>query len=190
MKTNFIRNSFFAAIAIAFGSTLPAFAQDDADDTHQITVVIPTVALLDLESATSKDFSATFAQPTPLEAGQKLNVPAVNNSLWLNYSSIQTLTTPKKVTVETSAIVPGVDINVTAAVSASGAGDLGDPTASPVKLAVAPQSLITGIGSAYTVTGPNKGHQLTYAFLAEDGNYADLRSGSTTVTVKYTLADE
>jgi hypothetical protein len=90
--------------------------------------------------------------------------------------------------VETSALVAGVDINVTAGASGTGVGTLGTSQGA-LNLAVTPKKLIDGIGSAYTTSGPSKGHQLTYAFLSTDAAYADIRSGSTTVTVKYTLAE-
>ncbi|MCF2487720.1 hypothetical protein [Dyadobacter sp. CY347] len=189
MKSKFSYSTLMIVLGLGLGTSLSAFAQDDADDTHQISVVVPTVALLDLETSSVRNFSAAFTQATPLEAGDKVTAPAANSTLWLNYSSIQTAEISKKVLVETSALVPGVDINVVAAASTTGSGDKGDPTTA-FNLTVAPQPLITGIGSAYTVSGPNNGHLLTYAFASNNTNYADLRSGTVTVTVKYTLADE
>ncbi|REA56530.1 hypothetical protein DSL64_26640 [Dyadobacter luteus] len=177
------------AFVLAIGSSFSALAQDTRTDNHQITVDVPIVALLDLETTGSnKNFTATFTQRTPLEAGEKIDAPANNSTLWLNYSSIQTGSIPKRVDVSASALVPGVTIHLIAAESATGAGSLGGPTAG-FNLTAAAQPLITGIGSAYTANGPNNGHQLTYSFLAEDENYGELRSGGTTISVTYTLAD-
>ncbi|SEJ05348.1 hypothetical protein SAMN05216327_105494 [Dyadobacter sp. SG02] len=166
-----------------------AVAQSDTQtDNHQIVVDVPVVALLDLESATSKTLNATFTKPANDEAGDKIVAPTANNTIWLNYTSIQTGTTTKKVNVKANAVVAGVDIHLVAASAVGGAGTKGTPTAG-VDLTTADQTLISDIGSAYTASGPTSGHQLTYTFVAADANYANLRSGQTTVTVTYTLAD-
>lgn len=179
-----------AFVAIISSFTIQANAQDTNTDNHQISVVVPDVALLDLETSVAKNFSATFAQPTPLEAGEKVTVPANNTDLWLNYSSIiPTAVTGRTVKVKASALVPGVGIGVVAGTATSGGkGTLGSPTAA-VTLTTVDQSLITGIGSAYTATGASNGHQLTYSFTALDADYASLRAATTAVTVTYTLVD-
>ncbi|SEI71641.1 hypothetical protein SAMN04487995_1846 [Dyadobacter koreensis] len=188
MTTKFTISSFITVFALAFGLSFSVFAQDTRTDNHQIIVEVPTVALLDLETSGTKNITASFIQPTLLEAGQKIAAPALNNTLWLNYSSIQEGTTTKRVDVKVNEVVSGVDINLVAGASATGAGTKGTPTAGFI-LTAADQTLVGGIGSAYTLTGSGNGHQLTYTFAAEDANYAALRSGSTTVTVTYTLAD-
>ncbi len=181
---------FLALVAMLSGAVVEVSAQDNNTDNHQITVVVPNVALLDLESSVAKNFTAAFAQPTPLEAGQKVTVPNNNNDVWLNYSSIiPGSVTSRTVKVKASAVLPGVGIGVVAgAATASGKGTLGTPTAL-VTLTTADQSIITGIGSAYTETGAANGHQLTYSFTALDADYAALRAASTAVTVTYTLVD-
>ena len=184
----------FTLLGLLFATifVFDANAQDTQTDNHQITVVIPNIALLDLEASVSKNFSAAFSQATPVEAGDKLTIPAANTDLWLNYSSILPTTGPgstsRRVDVKASALVPGVTISVVAAASTSGFGTKGTP-ASAVTLTTTDQPIINTIGSAYTVTGPNNGHRLTYSFAALDANYAALRAGSTVVTVTYTLAD-
>lgn len=170
------------------GACLSAFAQDTHTDNHQISVTIPVVALLDLETSATKDFSANFTKPASDEAGNKIVAPAANSTLWLNYTSIQTLTTTKKVNVKASVVIDGLDIHLVAAAATTGAGTKGTPTAG-FNLTTSDQVLISDIGSAYTASGPNNGHQLTYTFIADDSKYADLRSGTTPVTVTYTLAD-
>jgi hypothetical protein len=62
-------------------------------------------------------------------------------------------------------------------------------------LSAADQTIISGIGSAYTGNGTNNGHNLTYALVAGSGpggvaNYADLLATATTsATVTYTISD-
>ncbi|WP_205748212.1 hypothetical protein [Dyadobacter bucti] len=189
MRTKLTGSASVLVFVLTAGSSFSVFAQDTNTDSHQITVEVPVVALLDLETSSgSENFTAAFTQPTPLEAGEKLTAPTDNATLWLNYSSIQTASTPKHVDVSASAVIPGINVHVVAGTSATGFGTKGTPTAG-FNLTTSAQSLITGIGSAYTVNGPNNGHLLTYSFTALDANYANLRSGSTTIDVTYTLAD-
>lgn len=190
MKTNF---KIALALGVLFLMSNELFAQgDDRDDSHIITVTIPKVALLDLEATLTKDFSAPFTHNG--EAGNPIVAPSNNATIWLNYSSILKPTSPtlgRNISVIASATVPGVTIRVVAsAASTNGKGTLGIPSG-VLTLSATAQDIITGVGSAYTVTGVNNGHLLTYSFLAEDGNYAALRSGvtGTPITVTYTLAD-
>jgi hypothetical protein len=193
-RNKFIQNQMkqikrFSVAAALLILGFNASAQDTQSDNHTITVVVPNVALLDLETAATRNFTSTFTQPSPNEAGEKLTAPANNTGLWLNYSSIiSTTVTSRKVGVKLSALVPGVDVAVVAGAASTGAGTRGTPT-SAVTLTTADQDLITGIGSAYTATGSSNGHNLTYSFTALDANYANLRAASPVVTVTYTLID-
>lgn len=190
MKTNF---KIALTLGVMFFMSNELFAQgDDRDDSHTISITVPEVALLDLESALTKDFAASFTHSG--EAGDPIVAPDNHSSIWLNYSSILKPTSPtqgRNISVIASAIVPGVTIHVVASIaSPNGKGALGSPSG-VLTLSASAQNIITGVGSAYTVSGVNNGHLLTYTFLAEDGNYAALRSGVTAppITVTYTLAD-
>lgn len=179
----------FMFVVMLAGLSGRAVAQSDTQtDNHQISVVVPVVALLDLETSASKNFTASFTKPANDEAGDKIVAPAANSTIWLNYTSIQAGNTTKKVAVKASTLVAGVDIHLVAATAVGGAGTKGTPTAG-FNLLTTDQTLISDIGSAYTSSGPTSGHQLTYTFIADDANYAALRSGNTDVTVTYTLAD-
>ncbi|WP_435523978.1 hypothetical protein [Chryseobacterium indoltheticum] len=71
---------------------------------------------------------------------------------------------------------------------------MGTPAAQPT-LSATDQTIISGIGSAYTGNGANNGHNLTYALAAGSGPgavaaYADLQATASTVaTVTYTISD-
>jgi hypothetical protein len=183
---------FFKKITVLSALTALSFqlsAQDTRTDNHQITITVPNVALLDLETSGARNFTAAYTATA--EAGDPLTAPATNNALWLNYSSIIPSTvTSRRVDVKASALVAGVDISVTAGTSATGFGTKGTPTA-PVTLTTTDQPIINTIGSAYTVSGAAKGHQLTYGFTVLDANYGNLRANTTgtAVTVTYTLVD-
>ncbi|WP_294248389.1 hypothetical protein [uncultured Chryseobacterium sp.] len=169
-------------------------AQDTNTDNHTITISVPEVALVDIEPAATKNITLGFTAPT--EAGNPVVANAANNTLWLNYSSIKSVADPtRNVSVRLNALVPGIDIRVTAAAATgAGGGTLGVPAAQLV-LSAADQTLISGIGSAYTGNGANNGHNLTYSLAPGSAPggvavYADLQATATTVaTVTYTISD-
>ncbi|WP_265129336.1 hypothetical protein [Chryseobacterium oranimense] len=179
-------------ITAAFSGSLKA--QDTNTDNHTITISIPEVALVDIEPAATKNITLGFTAPT--EAGNPITPSTSNSTLWLNYSSIKSVADPtRNVSVKVNALIPGIDINVTAAAATgSGAGTLGTPSAQ-LTLSAADQTIISGIGSAYTGNGANNGHNLTYALAAGSGPggvaaYADLQATASTVaTVTYTISD-
>ncbi|CAA7390428.1 hypothetical protein [Chryseobacterium fistulae] len=188
LKTNLALS--FAALAISASLS----AQDTNTDNHTITISIPEVALVDIEPAASKNITLGFTAPT--EAGNPVTPTTSNTTLWLNYSSIKSVADPtRNVSVKVNAVIPGIDINVTAAsATGSGAGTLGTPSAQ-LTLSASDQTIVSGIGSAYTGNGANNGHNLTYALAAGSGpggiaDYADLQATlSTVATVTYTISD-
>ncbi len=180
----------FAAFTISTGLN----AQDTNTDNHTITISVPEVALVDIEPAATKNITLGFTAPT--EAGNPIVANAANNTLWLNYSSIKSVADPtRNVSVKLNAVIPGIDIRVTAAAATgAGGGTLGTPAAQ-LTLSAADQTIISGIGSAYTGNGANNGHNLTYSLAPGSGPggvavYADLQATATTVaTVTYTISD-
>lgn len=169
-------------------------AQDTNTDNHTVTISVPEVALVDIEPAATKNITLGFTAPT--EAGNPVVPNTANTTLWLNYSSIKSVADPtRNVSVSVNAIIPGIDIHVTAAAAAgSGGGTLGTPAAQ-LTLSATDQTIISGIGSAFTGNGANNGHNLTYALAAGSGPggvavYEDLQATATTVaTVTYTISD-
>ncbi|MGE8556830.1 MAG: hypothetical protein ACN6OB_23145 [Chryseobacterium jejuense] len=169
-------------------------AQDNNTDSHTITISVPEVAIVDIEPSATKNITLGFTAPT--EAGNPILPSAANNTLWLNYSTIKSETKPsRRVTVKLNAIIPGIDVHVTAAgPTGAGAGALG-ASAGLLTLSAADQTIISDIGSAYTGNGANNGHNLTYALAAgsEPGgvaNYSGLTAQpSALATVVYTLLD-
>ncbi|MFP3599054.1 hypothetical protein [Chryseobacterium sp. SIMBA_029] len=178
------------ALAVSAGMN----AQDTNTDNHTIAITIPEVALVDIEPAATKNITLGFTAPT--EAGLPILPSASNTTLWLNYSSIKSVADPtRNVSVKLNAIIPGIDIHVTAAAATgAGGGTLGTPSAQ-LTLSAVDQTIVSGIGSAYTGNGANNGHNLTYALAAGSGPggvaaYADLQASTTTVaTVTYTISD-
>lgn len=180
----------FVALAISVSVS----AQDTNTDNHTIAITIPEVALVDIEPAATKNITLGFTAPT--EAGLPITPNASNTTLWLNYSSIKSVADPtRNVSVKLNALIPGIDIHVTAAAATgAGGGTLGTPAAQ-LTLSAADQTIVSGIGSAYTGNGANNGHNLTYALAAGSGPggvaaYADLQATATAMaTVTYTISD-
>ena len=184
----------FAIIAVLGLGTNVVFAQtiDNSDD-HTVTVVVPEVALLDIETTgPAKNFSLMFT--APIEEGLGLTAPASNTTTWLNYSSIvksSTAAAGRDISVTVNTLVPGVDIKVLAAVGVmtAGAGAAGIPTTAQVTLTTGNSTIITGVKSCFTGDGSAAGHKVTYD--ASVSSFAALVSngGGAAVTVTYTLAD-
>ncbi len=187
-------NLTIAASLFAFALCGNLSAQDLATDNHTVTISIPEVALVDIEPSATKNITLGFTAPT--EAGNPIIPAAANTTLWLNYSSIKSVADPtRNVSVKMNAIIPGVDLQVTAAAATgAGAGTLGT-SAGLLTLTGTDQTIISGIGSAYTGNGANNGHNLTYAIAAGSGPggvaaYADLEATATVAaTVTYTISD-
>lgn len=191
-----LSTKFFAFALLLNGLAHSSFAQDSNTDSHDITISVPQVALLDIEPSANNSISIGPAAPT--EAGAPIDYTnATDNSLWLNYSSIIGSTTEasRKVSVSiTSGTIPGgMTLKLLAATDAgNGDGTVGTAAAA-ITLSSTAQDLITGIESCYTNTPENNGHQLTYTLEAGTaaGAYSDLDfdDASAALTVTYTLSD-
>ncbi|MBO6183849.1 MAG: hypothetical protein J6O88_04030 [Chryseobacterium sp.] len=163
-------------------------------DNHTVTISVPEVALVDIEPSATKNITLGFTAPT--EAGNAITPSTANTTLWLNYSSIKSVADPtRSVSVSVNEIIPGIDIQVTAAPATGSGGGAVGTAAAQLTLKATPQNIISGIGSAYTGNGANNGHNLTYALVAGStpggvAAYADLQAVATKVaTVTYTISD-
>jgi hypothetical protein len=180
----------FAIIAL-LGMGFGASAQSDAgNDSHQVTVTIPSVALLDIEASASKDITTAFAAPT--EAGEAITAPTMGlDTKWLNYSSIVNASgtgMTRKITVEsTMPVAAGIVLGVTAGAPTGTTGTPGMSAGPVAAISTTPADVITGIGSVYTGNGTSNGSKLTYALSL--GTYSALVAGNIVVNVKYTLVD-
>lgn len=175
---------FLVFFCLGFSS----FGQDGVTDNHTVTVVIPEVALVDVEPAASKNISLEYVAPT--EAGDPIT-GANDGSLWLNYSSIKSSANPTRtISVKIDQVLSGVNLKVTAAADAgNGEGTVGNPAGAAITLTTTDQTIISAIGSCYTDDGANNGHNLTYE-VDITGAYADLEASTgTSLTVTYTISN-
>ncbi len=170
-----------------------AFAQDVATDDHLVTISVDEVFIMDIEPAASKDISLSLTQPD--EAGNTLDADS-NSTLWVNYTSVVDVANSetRSITAQTDAATPGFVLSVEAGAGAgNGGGSEGTPVSGgAVTLTNASASIIIeSIGSAYTGTGANNGHNLTYRLSAASGaNFGSLdHTSSQDVTVTYTITN-
>lgn len=173
-------------LAILVVSISTAYAQDDTNtDKHQVSIVIPTIALLDIESAGPNNI-ISITLDTPTEAGDAL-ADKTDNSLWLNVTSI-IVSGGRNISVIIDAEVAGLDLKVLAAGCITGYGSWGSPQPELILNSTSSQNLVTGIKSGYTLNGDGKGYQLTYTVSPQsDDAFGDLVAGTKNIKVTYTL---
>lgn len=187
-----MKRKLFALATLGVVFAFNANAQDDADDAHTVAISIPEVAILDLEGTTAVSLSVD----APTEAGEAVDFSgATNNAIWVNYSSIVgTSETSRTVAAKISnnAVPSGMLLKVTAGADAgNGDGTMGS-SAGQITLSATDQTVISGIGSAYTADGASNGHNLTYALELDPtaGSYAQIDfDEDVTLTITYTISN-
>lgn len=139
----------FVAIQINLG-----YSQDDFYGAHQLNVQVPEVALLSVHTNQGQNLN-----------GNSLEVSRENkDQVWVNYSSVHNHQKKRAVMVflEENNLPKGVLLTVKASNARSGHGALGI-TAGEVLVTNQPQPIIDQIGTAYTESGPKKGHLLEFS---------------------------
>lgn len=193
--------SLILASVLVFGMSMTVSAKEKGGSSetvssanHDITVNIPSYSLVGISSGSA----ITLKPGVPSEAGDGLDFSAssaMNNSIWLNYSSILSGDGSNSISVEMSGdpLPTGVFIELEAGEDAGkGEGVVGHSEgAIALELDGEGQNVITGIGNCYTGKGSTSGHQLTYTLKMSDdeGAYAALVSGSYTTNIVYTITD-
>lgn len=182
--------TLFFSLAMLFIAGIAAQAQDTKEDSHDLAIEIPEVALLDIETTTGKDLTFTFTSPT--EAGNPIIAPSPS-ILYLNISSIKSVSDPSRtVSVNINQnLSNGAYLSVAAMFLTGVAGQFGVSTFGPIGagLTTTQFPLIMNVGSCYTGDGAGKGYMLSYSTGVLATNYGALRASSETVTVTYTLSD-
>lgn len=159
------------------------FSQTTGNRTVGIT--LPVVTLIDIEPA--GNIVMEFMAPT--EAGRRIIAPAPNATKWINYTSaIASGGITRRITASVNQVIPGVNIRLQiAAASGSGGGTFGIPT-STITLSTTAQTVISGIGGAFTGNGTNNGHLLTITLAPN--TYANLSAISNIpVVITYTITE-
>lgn len=154
---------------------------------HSICLVIPEIAILDVEP---NNTPITLAMDAPTEAGTAVDADQINSSKWLNYTSaIGSGGSSRSITAQiaSGSLPNGVQLSLRASSSAGGGGTTGRSTGSIV-LRSSPQTIITGIGRSYTGNGTGNGHQLIYGMSITDYKQLDA-DASQNVQVIFTITE-
>lgn len=176
-------NYFKLVFLVSFIISVNLYSQTTGNRT--VAVTLPIVTLMDIKP--SGVITMNFTAPT--EAGNPIVAPAVNTTKWINYTSAIALGgLTRKITASINQVIPGIDIKIQAATaSGSGGGTLGTPSAQ-VTLNTTSQTIISGIGGAFTGNGANNGHRLTISLSAN--TYSNLSArANTPVIITYTITE-
>jgi hypothetical protein len=129
-------------------------------ESAEISVSLPEVALLDLEPRASE---VVLEIKAPINAGSIINGAESQNAKFLNYSSAVGREKYRDVfiQIEYGMVPPGLRLSVQASECFGGMGTLGRPLGKVV-LSANPQRIINSIGGAFTGNGAKNGHALSY----------------------------
>lgn len=176
--------SYFKLVFLAsFIINFNLYSQTTGNST--VAVTLPIVTLMDIKPAGT----ITMSFSNPGVAGNPIISPAANTTKWINYTSAIALGgVTRKITASINTLIPGIDIKIqAAAASGSGGGTLGTPSAQ-VTLNTTSQTIISGIGGAFTENGANKGHRMTISLSAN--TYSNLSARTNTpVVITYTITE-
>ena len=160
-------------------------SNDNGNGSHNIRIVIPKIALLDIESENSKNI--ILKMTSPIEAGDPIQGNN-DNSLWLNITSIVNSGNTRNISVKIDEPIDGIDLNVVSnPYSGSGFGSWGTPN-TELTLTTNDQALVGGITNAISGHGSYNGYNLKYSANSNNSNYGEITSTpADEVTVTYTL---
>lgn len=159
------------------------FSQTTGDRT--VGVTLPIVTLMDIEPAGT--IMMNFTAPT--EAGRPIVAPNSNTTKWVNYTSAITAGgLSRRITASINQVLPGISIRIqAAAATGNGGGTRGTPSGQ-ITLSITSQTLISGIGGAFTGNGANNGHRLTISLSAN--TYANLSARTNTpIVITFTITE-
>lgn len=163
-----MKNNFKIITTLLFIGFTLIFCADDNKDIHTVRIVIPKVALLDIESENTKNI--TLKMVAPQEAGHALQ-SASDDRIWLNVTSIVESGNPRDITVRIDKPIDGIDLKVfSESYSGKGEGIWGTPQ--PIlNLNSADQTLISGIKSGESGDGAFNGYNIKYIAQSNNSNF-------------------
>ena len=152
---------------------------------HTVSIIIPKIALLDIESESTNNI--TLQMKSPAESGDKL-VNATDKSIWLNVTSVTESGNARDITVKLDKPMQGIDIRVVSDFyTGSGYGKWGIPQPE-ISLTQHDQSLVSNLKSGITGDGSSNGFNLKYSAHSIDSHYGNINStNGREIIVTYTL---
>lgn len=185
MKILLISKIRLILILFVFAGIAFLYSDDDKDDIHTVKIIIPKVALLDIESGDAKDI--TLKMVAPEEAGNPL-LGATDDRIWLNVTSVVETGNTRSITVKIDEPQDGIDLKVISdTYSGSGYGSWGTPQPLII-LNTTDQNLVTGIKSGESGDGIHSGFNIKYIAEANNSEYGKITSNTNKdIIVIYTL---
>ena len=181
-----------SVVLFSIFSSFTVLAQDSHKGGHNVSIKIPNVALVDVESEGGS--TITLQPQAPKEAGEFLDFSnAEDKSLWLNISSVIGKRGNRRITAAiTNGKVPaGLQLQAQAfRANHKGKGHLGNGT-SKITLTGTPTDIIKNVGTGYSEDGVRRGYNLWYGLKIKSEN--DIHKinfdNSNTLTITYTITD-
>lgn len=175
--------TFFRCCLLSLCFTNLLYAQTTGS--KNVSLALSEFALLDIEPNTNV-IAFNFSPPT--QAGMPISTPAVNTSKWINYTSAKATATPNRtISAQIDQLIPGITVKVQAATAIGGGGTLGTTTGLQT-LNTSAQTIISGIGGAFTGNGTSNGHQLSIS--TQITTYTQLvQTSNQTITLTYTISN-
>jgi hypothetical protein len=178
----------FAMLIYSIFSGLASYAQTVAH--VDVSLAMPSVALVDILPTSSN--SVTLQMTAPTEAGNTIGTGTSHNANWLIFTSAVATGASRSIKGDVVGTLPAgirLRLDVSAYVGAGQGFTGGNSYVTANKyLTNTPVSFIDNIKGAYTgITYGSSGFKLTYSL--EIQTYANIRSGTSNVTVRYTMAD-
>ncbi|SEJ05392.1 hypothetical protein SAMN05216327_105497 [Dyadobacter sp. SG02] len=158
--------------------------------TVDVSLTMPSVALVDILPSGSN--SVTLQMTAPTEAGNIVGTGNTNNNNWLIFTSAVATGGSRSIRGDVVGTLPAgirlrLDVGAYVGTGQGFTGGNSYVTANKY-LSNTPVSFIDNIKGAYTgITYGSSGFRLTYSL--EIQNYANIRSGTSSVTVRYTMVD-
>jgi len=178
----------YAMLIYCVLSGLASCAQTVA--TVDVSLTMPSVALVDILPSSSN--SVTLQMTAPTEAGNAVGTGTSNNANWLIFTSAVATGASRSIKGDVIGTLPAgirLRLDVSAYVGTGQGFTGGNSYVTANKyLSNTPVSFIDNIKGAYTgITYGSSGFQLAYSL--EIQTYANIRSGTSNVTVRYTMVD-
>jgi len=169
---------------------LTMFCQNTNTSEVNINLSIPPVSLINFAVNDEQLITYSYSAQAPNNMEQVIT-PTTGDKTWLNYSSIVNPGTSSYITVNISSGSLPADVSLRVLISEDagmGSGSTGTPLGEIV-LSSYPQNIIVNIGSCFTGSGVNKGHQLTYIWDNPEGfNYSYNYENGEPIAVTYTIS--
>ena len=154
-----------------------------------VSITLPPVSLVDVVPAASGN--VVLSMTAPVEAGTIVGSATPSANTWLIFTSAVQPGVTRSIKGDIIGTLPaGIKLRLNvAAYAGTGQGfTAGSSTVtSSIYLTNLATTFISNIRGAYTGTGAGEGFKLTYSL--EIDSYDKIRSGTSQVTVRYTMVD-